>query len=71
MWASSRAPRGREESIGDEVEVRPGCTPVFVPLPDVPSSEHLKGVDVHTGQHSVQHREEKVLPGNHYFKAMH
>ena len=60
----------RKESIGDEVEVRPGVTAVVELLPGVPGApgQHLTGLGVHCRQQLVHHSQEKVIPGHNISK---
>ena len=61
----------RKESIGDEVEVRPGITAVDELLPGVPGppGQHLTGLGVHCHcQLTVHDSQEKVNPGQNISK---
>ena len=61
----------RKESIGDEVEVRPGVTAVDELLPGVsaPPGQHLTGIGVHCRQQlTVHHSQEEVLPDQNISK---
>ena len=60
----------RKESIGDEVEVRPGVTAVDELLPGVPGppGQHLTGLGVHCRQQLVHHSQEEIIPGQNISK---
>ena len=60
----------RKESIGDEVEVRPGVTAVVELLPGVPGppGQDLTGLGVHCRQQLTVHSQKKVRPGQNISK---